>query len=247
MVWLTEASTPEDLRIYAIGDIHGCLDDLKSVHDAIGEDLERNPTENWKMIHVGDYIDRGPESRQVIDYLIHCCTIDDRVVCLLGNHDLMFRRAVLGDKRLTEIWMRNGGETTLESYGLSLSDFARRRSDGTGFDDVIPPAHMDFIDSLEMSVKLGDYFFVHAGIDPDQSLDQQDADSMLWIRDRFIADHREYEAVIVHGHTPSRRTDVRSNRIGIDTGAVFGGDLTCLVLEGQMKARVVASGRAPLI
>lgn len=246
MVWLTEASTPEDLRIYAIGDVHGCLDALKSVHSWIGEDLERHPTENWKMIHVGDYIDRGPASQQVIDYLINCCSVEERVVCLLGNHDLMFHRSVHGDERLTKIWMRNGGETTLDSYGLTLADFVSCRN-GAGFDDVIPKAHLDFVEGLELSVTLGDYFFVHAGIDPSRPLDAQTDDDMLWIRDRFIGSTTEFDAVIVHGHTPTRKPDVRPNRVGIDTGAVFGGALTCLVLEGQMKAQLVASGRAALV
>lgn len=247
LVWLTDAKTPENLRIYAIGDVHGCLNHLQAVHHWIDEDLARHPASDWTIVHVGDYVDRGDQSREVMDYLIDRSAKDDRNVFLLGNHDLMFKRAIEGDERLTKIWLRNGGETTLASYGLSLDEFLRRRIDRLGFDDVIPESHLAFIDSLKMSVTLGDFYFVHAGIDPDRHLADQEEADMLWIRDRFVDKSGEYEAIIVHGHTPTRKADVRSNRIGIDTGAVFGGDLCCLLLDDMIKGRVVAGGRAPLI
>lgn len=246
MVWLTESSTPENLRVYAIGDVHGCLTQLKQVHQWIDADLGENPIADWKIIHVGDYVDRGEESRGVIDYLIERQAVDHRNVCLKGNHDLMFRAGITGDKRLTEIWLRNGAETTLASYDLSIDDFMARHTDRRGFEDAIPRDHIEFIDNLDYSVRLGDYLFVHAGVNPRRSLDDQHPDDMLWIRDRFIESCMEYDAVVVHGHTPSRKIDVRPNRVGIDTGAVYGGLMSCLVLDDVRKLRLTENGRAPL-
>lgn len=247
LVWLTEARLPETQRVYAIGDVHGCLDMLRTLHGAIGDDLADNPIDDWTVVHVGDYVDRGPESNGVIDYLAEICADDDRVKCLLGNHDLMFAEAVRGNREMLQVWMRNGGEETLASYDLGIDAFIDRISSGASFDDVIPPTHLSFIDGLDHAMHVGDYFFVHAGIDPGRGLDDQSIDDMLWIRDRFINDGREFEAVIVHGHTPTRRVDVRANRVGIDTGAVYGGSLTCLVLDGARKARLGSEGRLPLI
>lgn len=247
MVWLTESSTPENLRVYAIGDVHGCLAQLKEVHQWIEQDLGKYPVAEWKIIHVGDYVDRGEDSRGVIDYLIERCSKDDRNICLKGNHDLMFSAGVGGDKRLTEIWLRNGAEATLASYDLSIDDFMVRHVDGRGFDDAIPKPHIEFLDRLGYSLRLGDYLFVHAGIHPRHALEDQKPEDMLWIRDRFIESSKEFDAVIVHGHTPSRKIDVRPNRVGIDTGAVYGGDLSCLVLDGARKLRLTLDGRASLI
>ncbi|MEM7059387.1 MAG: metallophosphoesterase family protein [Pseudomonadota bacterium] len=246
MVWLTESSTPDDLRIYAIGDVHGCLTQLQSVHRWIVEDISSQPTAEWKIIHVGDYVDRGEDSRGVLDYLVHCCAEDDRVICLKGNHDLMFRAGIGGDERLTEIWLRNGADATLASYDLSVDDFIKRHRDGRGFEGTVPNSHLSFIEGLDHKLRLGDYLFVHAGINPKRRLEDQEPDDMLWIRDRFIHSGREFDAVIVHGHTPSRKIDVRPNRVGIDTGAVFGGEMSCLVLEGHRKLRLTENGRVPL-
>ncbi|MEM9139147.1 MAG: metallophosphoesterase family protein [Pseudomonadota bacterium] len=247
MVWVTESKAPDDLRIYAIGDVHGCLDMLRELHDAIEQDLSQHPADDWTVVHVGDYVDRGPDSRGVIDYLSGLAAKDDRMVFLLGNHDLMFSRSVKGDRQMLRTWMTNGGEETLQSYGLRVDTFIERLSQNSPMDDVFPPEHIAFLENLDHAAHMGDFFFVHAGVDPERGLDAQELDDMLWIRDRFIRDGREYEAVIVHGHTPTRRVDVKANRVGIDTGAVYGGDLTCLVLDGARKARIGPTGRLPLL
>lgn len=242
MVWLSDARAPDGLRIYAIGDVHGCLEALRETHGWIAEDLKRRPVADWRIVHVGDYVDRGPECRGVIDHLIQCRTTDDRVICLRGNHDHMFLAGINGDADLSQIWLRNGGGETLMDYGVEVHEFKDRLAANTPAIPEVPEAHIAFLDSLPLTVRFGDYFFVHAGIDPDTVLDQQTEQSLLWIRDAFLGSRTEFEAVIVHGHTPVHRVDVQRNRIGIDTGAVFGRNLTCLVLEGADQGVLHASG-----
>ena len=236
MVLLNQATAPEGMRIYAIGDVHGCLEALHEMHAAIGEDLARRPVSDWRLVHVGDYVDRGPDCRGVIDHLIRARAMDDRVICLRGNHDHMFLAGIRGDADLSQIWLRNGGGETLIDYGVEVAEFLDRLASGSPTIPDVPESHISFLESLPLTVRFGDYVFVHAGIDPDVPLDEQTEQSMLWIRDPFMKSTAEFDAVIVHGHTPVKRIDVQPNRIGIDTGAVFGRELTCLVLEGAGKA-----------
>jgi len=245
MVWLTDATTPRDMRLYAIGDVHGCIDELSAVHESIAEDLAAAPAQDWRIVHVGDFVDRGPDSAAVLQFLSERSAADPRIVNLRGNHDHMFAEALAGDTRMQTVWLQNGGDTTLADYGLSARGLSASSNGGTG--DKIPQAHVDFLDNLPFSARFGDYFFVHAGIDPAIALDDQVPDDMMWIRERFLQDGREYDAVIVHGHTPTRRIDVRANRVGIDTGAVFGGHLSCLILDGMLKAQLTPEGRRPII
>lgn len=244
MVWLTDARAPEGLRLYAIGDVHGCLGALRRVHDAILADLEARPPDDFRVIHLGDYVDRGPDSRGVIDWLVDCSD-DERVVFLRGNHDQMFAGALAGDRRMMQLWLSNGGIETLESYGVVPAAFMEALAGGTP-PDMVPDSHRAFLDRLTMYAAFGDYYFVHAGVDPRLPLDAQDPEALLWIRDPFLTSDAEFEAVIVHGHTPVPRVAVQQNRIGIDTGAVFGGTLSCLVLEGGQKWLLSDSGRSPL-
>lgn len=247
MVWLTEATPPEGLRIYVIGDVHGCLDQLQEAHGNVARDLAENPAADWRLVHVGDYVDRGSDSRGVVDALIAARSRDERIVCLLGNHDEMMAMSLTGDWEWNEMWLRNGGIQTLDSYGMSRDEIERRISRGLGYEDIVPAEHQNFLLGLPRSLRLGDFFLCHAGIDPDLPLDAQDEEALVWIRHKFLNSSAEYEAVIIHGHTPVRTIDVRPNRLGIDTGAVFGGELTCVVLEGRTKARISEHGRAPLI
>lgn len=229
------------MRIYAIGDVHGCLDALEEVHRAVCADLAARPAADWRAVHLGDYVDRGPDSRGVMEFLARKVAEDPRILCLRGNHDEMFARALDGDRRAVELWLTNGGVETLESYGTDLTGFLDAIRDGDEH-RAVPSAHREFLDGLGDSARFGDYYFVHAGIDPARGLDEQDAHSQLWIREPFLSSGEPFEAVVVHGHTPVRSVAVRENRIGIDTGAVFGGPLTCLVLEGADKA-LLAGGR----
>lgn len=245
MVWLTDARAPEGMRIYAIGDVHGCLDALTGTHRAIEADLAARPAEDWRVIHLGDYVDRGPDSRGVIDFLAGCAA-DPRMLFLRGNHDAMFAGALDGDRKLTETWLNNGGVETLESYGLSLMDFLDGLRTGDGVRGKVPEAHRAFLEGLLQSERLGDYYFVHAGVDPTRGLEDQLPEAQLWIREAFLASNAEYEAVIVHGHTPVPQVAVEMNRIGIDTGAVFGGSLSCLVLEDADARLLVGATLEPL-
>ena len=247
MVWLTDAATPHGMRLYAIGDVHGCLDQLLAVHAWIDEDLARNPPDAYRIIHLGDYVDRGPDSRGVLDHLAGLMADNENVLCLMGNHDLMLAAATRADQRMLGIWLNNGGVETLASYELSVETFLQvLEPDGS----ALPPAmikHVGMIGEMPTCLRFGDYVFVHAGIDPSAPIQGQSEDDLLWIRDRFLEDAREYDGIIVHGHTPVRRVDVRPNRIGIDTGAVYGGTLSCVVLDGTAKARLGPGGRLPLI
>jgi serine/threonine protein phosphatase 1 len=246
VVWLADARAPEGMRLYAIGDVHGCLDELVGVHRAIEADLAARPVPDWRVIHLGDYVDRGARSRGVIDFLLARTADDPRVLCLRGNHDDMFAASLDGEPDAVDMWLVNGGAETLESYGVPLLRFLDDMHAGRPWPDAVPEPHRAFLEGLEGSARFGGFYFVHAGIDPDRALDMQEPEDQLWIREPFLTSSREFEAVIVHGHTPVRRVAVRPNRIGIDTGAVFGGPLTCLVLEGGSKALLSGSGLEPL-
>lgn len=245
MVWLPDARTPEGMRLYALGDVHGCRDALAEVHRAIDADLAERPPSDWRIVHLGDYVDRGADSRGVIDVLANRMAGDERVLCLLGNHDQMFAQALAGERRAADLWLVNGGAETLESYGVSVVRFLDAMRSG-GPVPRVPEVHRRFLDSLPTSARFGDYYFVHAGIDPDRPLEAQEPHDQLWIREPFLTCDRQFDAVVVHGHTPARRVAARPNRIGIDTGAVYGGQLTCLVLEDGEKALLSATSRVPL-
>lgn len=246
MVRLADARTPLGMRLYAIGDVHGCRDALAGLHRAIGADLAARPPADWRIVHLGDYVDRGADSRGVVDFLLARTAEDQRVLCLRGNHDEMFAAGLGSDGRARDLWLMNGGGETLESYGVSLTGFLdAARAGRTGCDEV-PRSHRAFLDGLALSAQFGDYYFVHAGIDPTRPLDAQEAQDQLWIREPFLTSRQPFGAVIVHGHTPVRRVAVRHNRIGIDTGAVFGGPLTCLVLEDESKGLLSGDHIVPL-
>lgn len=250
MVWLADARTPHGMRLYAIGDVHGCTDQLRELHDRIATDLGDRPIGDWRIIHLGDYVDRGPDSRGTIDFLIKRQAEDRRILCLRGNHEKMFIEGLAGEglagRRMRELWLRFGGGETLESYGVALPDFLRSFGAEGSAEAIIPEAHRIFLKNLPDEFRSGDYFFVHAGIDPERALGEQNVEAKLWIRAPFLDSDREFEAVIIHGHTPGPRVEVRANRIGIDTGAVLGGTLSCLVLEGGDKALLTANGLSPL-
>jgi serine/threonine protein phosphatase 1 len=232
MIELSAAPTtlPPGERIYAIGDVHGCLDRLVALHEAIAEDIGARPAEHTTLVHLGDYIDRGSDSAQVVDWLINGPPVPaDKIVNLMGNHELMMLSAVAGlDREASGLWLANGGADSLLSWGISRNvppgEWATR----------IPRQHLIFLRDLAISHRIGPYLFVHAGVMPGVPLEQQSRQDMLWIREPFLSSRDNHGAVIVHGHTPKREPVVQPNRIAIDTGAVLGGDLTCVVLEADM-------------
>lgn len=232
---LGTARTPEGLRLYAIGDVHGMDAMLAEAHAKIFADLADNPAADHRIVHVGDYVDRGPESAGVIDRLARLRASDPRVVCLLGNHDELMHGFLSEPMLCGPNWLANGARSTLASYGITVTE-------GTNFADLpalsrrlaeaMPRAHADLLADLSLSAQFGDFFFCHAGIRPGVALDRQERNDLVWIREPFLSSDRDHGAVVVHGHTPGPGPVVRRNRIGIDSGAVYGGPLTVLVLEG---------------
>jgi serine/threonine protein phosphatase 1 len=221
------ASLPSGQRIYAIGDVHGCLDRLAAVHEQIAEDLAMRPVDISVLVHLGDYVDRGLDSAQVVDWLSGGAPVPvTKIVNLMGNHEDMMLQALPGtDKEASNTWLANGGADSLMSWEIT------RKVPTTEWASLIPAEHQTFLRDLKISFRYGGYLFVHAGIRPGVPLERQERHDLLWIREPFLSWKHSHDVIVVHGHTPRHEPDVRSNRIGIDTGAVMGGVLTCLVLE----------------
>ena len=231
----TSHAVPDGMRVYAIGDIHGCRAQLAALLDSVRADAGRFDGE-VRLVFVGDYVDRGPDSAGVIDDLING-HFPGPADFLMGNHEEAMLEVCEGETEALPGWLRFGGAQTLESYGLSRAEVHRLGSNlPARMREVMPAAHLDFLRNLKDQVRIGDYLFVHAGIRPGTPLDRQDSFDLRWIRDDFLHDDESnHGAMVVHGHTISREPDVRSNRIGIDTGCYSSGKLTALVLEGEER------------
>jgi serine/threonine protein phosphatase 1 len=228
---------PDGLRIYAVGDVHGRADVLAQLFTRIDADLVEYPAAHAVELFVGDYVDRGPESRQVIDLLIKRSRSRE-MVFLKGNHET-FIFDFLENPASLDAWRQYGGFETLLSYGLRpqmKANAAERKELATAFDFLLPSAHKQFLASLKSSFTCGDFFFAHAGVKPGIPLDKQRDEDLLWIRDDFLLCEEDFGKFVVHGHTPVREPDIRPNRLNIDTGAFATGRLTCLVLEGTTAA-----------
>ncbi len=221
------AALPPGRRVYAIGDIHGCLTRLAALHALIEADLASRPIPAPLLVHIGDYVDRGPDSAGVIELLRHGPSIVGiPTVNLKGNHEHTMIEALQGERAAGTDWLFQGGRFALASYGLD-PDGAR-----TGWRAAVPDSHMAFLHGLILMHREGGYLFTHAGIRPGVGLEEQAPEDLLRIRQPFLFTEQDLGVVVVHGHTPSKAPVIRRNRIGIDTGAVFGGPLTCVVLEG---------------
>lgn len=231
------ARVPDGLTLYAIGDVHGRADLLSVLFDRI--DVERAGGAAQNMIHVflGDYVDRGPYSREVLDLLIERGSRFPSVF-LKGNHE-SYLLEFLENPEIFADWRLYGGLDTALSYGLAPSlvpDKKERDLLAKSLNRALPEGHHQFLRDLQLSFTCGDFFFVHAGVRPGIPLDKQHEKDLLWIREDFLLCEGPYEKLIVHGHTPVMVPDIRSNRINIDTGAYATGRLTCLVLErGEMR------------
>ena len=229
----TAATLPPDQRIYAVGDVHGCADRLDLMHGVIAEDLAARPVAHALLIHLGDLIDRGPDSAGVIERLLRPFpsvpgAAAPHVVNLIGNHEEMLLAAIDGGGgRAADQWLANGGGETLARWGVSW------RAGPAGWRGAIPPEHLGFLRSLGLAYRAGGYLFVHAGLRPNVPLEGQLRQDLLWIREPFLSWPGTLPAVVVHGHTPEDAPVVRPHRIGVDTGAVLGGPLTCAVLEAD--------------
>ena len=227
---------PDGTRIYAIGDVHGRVDLLREMFSAIDDSLISHPIDNVVQVLIGDYIDRGPSSREVIDDLI-ARGRRHTMVCLKGNHENYAIRFIADPSVLSE-WKQVGGMSTLLSYGLrptARDDPETRQEMSAAFRSTLPESHRRFLQNLPLTYSCGDYFFAHAGVRPGVPLVEQREQDLLWIREDFAA-RRGFR----QGHRPrpytSQKADVRPNRINIDTGAFATGRLTCLVLQGDEMA-----------
>jgi len=205
-------------KIFAIGDIHGCLEKLEELMSGIDID-SRNDT----LVFIGDYIDRGRFSKEVVDYILQLQSKYKNLVCLLGNHERMFLNYLEGVDE--DMYLVNGGINTLHSYEIFLYDDIEKRK------SKVPADHQTFFKSLLPYYEEGIYIFVHAGLNPDVPLAEQGMYDLLWVRYEFIESEKDIGKIVVFGHTPvGEKPLIRKNKIGIDTGAVYGGKLTCVEL-----------------
>jgi serine/threonine protein phosphatase 1 len=230
---------PDGQRIYAVGDIHGQVDVLLDLFLRIDNDREQRPNANCVEVFVGDYIDRGSNTQEVVDLLV-ARRRARQAIFLKGNHEDYLLR-FLDDPNVLSEWKNIGGLSTFASYGVHPAPFgvSPTRLDevealqkiATAFRQALPDSHHAFFQGLPLSFTTGDFFFVHAGVRPGVPLQQQARRDLLCIREDFLLHEESFGKVVVHGHSPTKEPEVRHNRIGIDTGAYATGRLTCLVLE----------------
>lgn len=236
---------PYGVRVYVVGDVHGRTDLMTILEDAIVQDAETAAADmRLFLIYLGDFVDRGGDSRGVISHLLLPPPPGFDRVMLLGNHDLWMRDFIEGSN-VAPNWLRHGGEATLASYGVridpSLPENERLADVQRRFAKMVSEEHRRFLDQLDLAFDLGDYYFCHAGIRPTLPLARQTPNDLLWIREPFLSWNGASSKVIVHGHTITEKPVVKHNRIGIDTGAFASEILTCLVLEGSTQ-RFIATG-----
>lgn len=230
-------SVPEGRRVYAVGDIHGRSDLLRELHRRIRADAESAAELARTIVYLGDYIDRGPGSYDVLEMLIHQPLTGFRRVHLKGNHEDMMLRFLDGADDGT--WLYNGGDATLASYGVPLDWAPLGRAElellRWRLNKALPPHHRAFLGGLQLSHTEGDYLFVHAGLRPGVPIEAQRPADLMWIRGKFLDSDEDFGKRVVHGHTITPKPELRPNRIGIDTGAFYTGRLTCLVLQGSKQ------------
>ena len=228
------ARVPDGVRIYAIGDIHGRADLLADLLNRIEAHMAANPDHRPIAVFLGDYIDRGPASRKVIERLVAYDCAYQRVF-LKGNHETYLADFIKNPPFLQN-WQRLGGLETLMSYGITPTINANPAAQArlaADFGRALPDSHRQFLNHLQISFACGDFFFVHAGVRPGIPLEKQRDEDLLTIRQEFLLCEDYFGKVIVHGHTPALHPDIRQNRINIDTGAYATGRLTCLILEAD--------------
>lgn len=235
---------PNATRVYAIGDIHGCLDALDRLLSAIADDATDFPGQ-LRLLFLGDLVDRGPDSAGVIDRILHGpypgALERSHPEVLMGNHEEAMLAAYDGESDVRG-WLNYGGVQTLESYGISRADHFSRGFDlGRRMHELIPAEHIAFLRGRPDHVRVGDFLFVHAGIRPGVAIERQHPADLRWIRSGFLDSDTDHGMTVVHGHTISDAPQQLANRIGIDTGCYAGGELTALVLEGAEQRFIQVS------
>ena len=238
-VTFANAEVPGGVRVYAVGDIHGRVDLLDRLHAMILEDADDTaPGVRKIVVYLGDYLDRGLCSRELLDFFLDEPLPGFEPVYLRGNHDQFFLDFLV-DPEKGASWLRFGGDATVYSYGVRIPDNVTPDKRMAYIRDrlleVVPNRHLAFLGELELARVIGDYLFVHAGVNPDRPLHKQTPEDLLWIRESFLESERDFGKIVVHGHSVTTTPDVRENRIGIDTGACYSNNLSCLVLEGTSK------------
>jgi serine/threonine protein phosphatase 1 len=234
--WRTSLVDADNRRVYVIGDIHGRSDLVDRIVDEIRRDLEKKPAAESLTVTLGDYIDRGPDSRGVLERLAQN-PFPTEYIALKGNHEELFE-TFLSHPAIASQWRHLGGLETLHSYKVPLAAVMI----GKGFDEAsnalrqaLPDKHLKFLKNLKLSLAIGKYFLCHAGVRPGVPLEEQKAADLLSIREEFLNSKNNFGKIIVHGHTPTKFPEVFPTRINIDTGAFATGRLTCLVIEGGSR------------
>lgn len=234
-----DSAAPAGTRLYAIGDIHGQLERLCELRERIAADAEGAPERRKVVVHVGDYVDRGPDSRGVLELLTEEPLAGFDNIFLKGNHEDYMLRFLDGEIDAGAGWCANGGDATLASYGIDgvdrWPDFTQLLAWQKAFANAVPVHHRRFLEGLDLFHVEGDYAFVHAGVRPGVALEAQDSEDLMWIRETFHNSGADHGHVIVHGHSVAPKPESKANRIGIDTGAGYGRTLTAAVLVGTER------------
>ena len=227
---------PAGERVYAIGDIHGRRDCLDRLLLAIDDDEKSRPAMETTVVFLGDLVDRGVDSRGVIDRVMQVAKAR-RSILLMGNHEEILIRAWEGDRKSAGLFHRVGGRETLMSYGVTSAEYDACDLEGLTalIAARVPGEHIAFLRSFIDQWQCGDYLFVHAGIRPGIPLEEQQGSDLRWIRREFLDDDRDHGVMVVHGHSITEDVDERTNRVGIDTGAFASGKLTALGIEGASR------------
>jgi serine/threonine protein phosphatase 1 len=228
---------PKGQRAYVVGDIHGRLDLLERLLDEVHSEIERDQSAKVLLVFLGDLIDRGPKSAEVVERLRTYRHGGVRPIFLLGNHEEVLLRILGGDLDHLPGWLRFGGAQCLKSYGADPRAIAAASDQAAlaMIRDAIPVSHVEFLRTFSDTCRFGDYLFVHAGIRPGIAVDRQQQADLRWIREPFLSDETDHGFVVVHGHTITSVVDERANRVGIDTGAYRTGVLTALAIDGANR------------
>ena len=234
---------PRGHRAYAIGDIHGCLNLLERLLERIESEISDTPARKTSIIFLGDIVDRGPASAQVVERLRTYSPAGATAHFVMGNHEEVMLRVLAGETGMLPSWLKFGGAETLQSYGLDPRGLTKLPDEDiiSRLRAAVPKKHRDFLHGFADSISFGGYLFVHAGIRPGVHLSEQSQSDLRWIREPFLDDSRDHGFVVVHGHTITNAVDVTDNRIGIDTGAFCTGTLTAIGIDGPKRWLIQAA------